>query len=372
MNRRLVVASLFAVIGSVFVSAGAFPPPQTPDGDAPPASRPATPPARPRRPNADPAQSRPAEGNPRRERARAALESRVPESIQLVRDVIYAQASGDDGAMIDLKMDTAFLKESDGKPMPAVIYIHGGAWEGGSKEFGLRQTVGLALGGYFSVTIDYRLSGQAKYPAAVHDCKAAIRFLRANAEKLGIDPDRIGVWGHSAGGHLAALMGTSGDSPEIEGKVGSTGVSAKVQCVIDMSGPVDLHIDAADGVISRWLGGSVREHEDLAKQASPLTYIDAKDPPVLIVQGMDDPLVNLRQAKLFEEALKAAGVPVETMYLEGVGHLVESPAVMFRAADFFDAHLRGHAGTAVRDFAARMGVPTSAPTTQPEGGRPSR
>jgi acetyl esterase/lipase len=329
--------------------------------DTPPTTPPATQPgsdtSRSRRPNA---------AQPKRPNANAG----VPDGIQVVRDVVFAQAPTDAGKTIDLKMDTAFLKESDGKPMPAVIYIHGGGWAGGSKEAGTRQTIALALGGYFSVTINYRLSDEAIYPAAVHDCKAAIRFLRANAERLGIDPDRIGVWGHSAGGHLSALMATSGDAEAVEGKVGTTGVSSRVQCAVDLSGPVELNFDGPGGVVAKWIGGPLNEHADAVKQASPLTYIDPNDPPVLIVHGLQDDVVNVRHAVKFEKALKDAGVHAEYMPVEGAGHDIERPVVLMRAAAFFDAQLKGHAVEAISAYATvattgRADNPPAATKPQP-------
>ncbi len=277
----------------------------------------------------------------------------VPDSVQVVRDVIYAEAPDKDGKMIELKMDTAFLKEYEGAAMPVAVYIHGGGWSMGSKDMGLRPSIALALGGYFAVTIDYRLTGQATYPAAVHDCKAAIRFLRAHAEELGIDPKRIGVWGHSAGGHLAALLGTSGNSEVLDGSVGAAAkeLNGPVQCVVDISGPVDLSMDSAKGMISQWFGGPVHEKQDIAKEASPLTYIDAKDPPVLIIQGTEDPLVNIdRQARVFEKALKDGGVKVEFLAVQGAGHAIADPRAYVRAAEFFDENLGGKSAGAVREF----------------------
>lgn len=317
-----------------------------------------------------PAATKPAAQTPRRpfaQAARNAADARVPESVQLVRDVVYAEIpanteklAGPNEQPIELMMDVAFLKQSDVEKMPAIIYIHGGGWSGGTRDAGLRSSIALALGGYFAATIDYRLSGDAKYPAAVHDCKAAIRFLRANAEKLGIDPDHIGVWGHSAGGHLAALMGTSGNSDVLNGEVGKApkDTSSAVQCVVDFSGPIDLTAGEAlreDGPVAVWLGGAVRTHMDLAKQASPTTHIDAKDPPTMIIHGTDDNIVSVRQSELFEKALKEAGVPVEFIRVEGAGHMFVDPEAYRRAAAWFDKYLGGHAEGAVRELLQGLG-----------------
>lgn len=275
--------------------------------------------------------------------------------VKVRRDIVYARVTDKDGQPIDLKLDAVSPREAPAKPMPAVVYIHGGGWSMGNKQMGLRPSVGLALGGYFAVTIQYRLSGQAIYPAAVHDCKAAIRFLRAHAEKYGIDPQRIGVWGHSAGGHLAALLGTSGNSDVLNGDVGAPGIdpalSSAVQCVVDISGPTDLSVDAPRGMISQWLGGPVRDKQDLAKQASPLTYIDAKDPPVLIIHGSIDRLVNIdRQARPFEKTLKESGVAVEFLEVKEQGHIITDRAAYRRAAEFFDQHLGGKAAETIENL----------------------
>jgi acetyl esterase/lipase len=279
-------------------------------------------------------------------------DSRVMESVELVRDVVYATAPTSTGETIELKMDAAFLKQADGKPMPAVIYIHGGGWRMGSKDVGLRPSIAMALGGYFACTIQYRLTDQETYPAAVHDCKAAIRFLRANAEDLGIDPNRIGVWGHSAGGHLSALLGTTGNTEVLQGQVGAPAVdptiTTAVQCVVDISGPTDLTKDLDEGMISQWLGGPVNDRQDLAKQASPLTHVDANDPPVLIIHGTEDRLVNIdRHSRVFEKALKNAGVSVELLEVKGGGHVINERRAYRKAAEFFDQHLGGKAANAM-------------------------
>ena len=319
-----------------------------------PASEPPKPPAAGDSPQTQPdapPPARPARGQ------RPGANFRAPDDIQVVRDVVYAEAPGSDGKNIELKMDTAFLKQSDGKPLPVVVYIHGGGWSSGFKEMGLPLMMPLARGGYFAVTIDYRLTGQATFPAAVYDCKAAVRFIRSHAEELGIDPNRIAVWGHSAGGHLSALLGTSGNSEVLEDDTGKqTKISSAVQCVVDISGPIDMTHDAPNGPISQWLGGPVRDHPDLAKQASPLTYIDANDPPVLIVQGSEDRLVSNHHPEVFEKALKEAGVPVEYLLVEGAGHGANDPKAYIRVAEFFDEHLHGHATETVKAIADQLGA----------------
>src|SRR6185437_7517091 len=166
----------------------------------------------------------------------------------------------------------------------------------------------------------YRLSGEATWPAQIHDCKAAIRWLRANAAKYGLDPDRIGVTGASAGGHLAAMLGLGGGVAALEGDVGPhTGVSSRVKCVVDQFGPSDLlamadhssRIDhnAPDSPESKLIGGALQENKEKARAASPITYISRDDPPFLILHGTEDPLVPFNQSERLAEALKTVGVP---------------------------------------------------------------
>ncbi len=282
----------------------------------------------------------------------------VPENLELIRDVVYATAPDKDGKPVELRMDCTFLKRSDGQPMPVVMYIHGGGWSGGDRAMGVPLSFPFAQGGYFACTISYRLSGQATFPAQLHDVKAAVRFIRDNADKLAIDPDRIGVWGHSAGGHLSALLGTTGDVKELEGDVGEKHGNSTVQAVVDVSGPSDLLLIAPGGnggpMISGLLGGTVEEKHDLAKQASPVNHVDAKDAPFLIIQGGNDRLVPDVQAEVMRDALKKAGVEVEYLYIEDAGHGVPDRRALFATAEFFDKHLGGHAAEAMADMARRL------------------
>ena len=122
------------------------------------------------------------------------------QTIEVMRDVVYAKVSTDDGAAVSLTFDAAFPKPSEHERLPAVIFIHGGGYSHGSKSQGMPVITALAEGGYFAATINYRLADEAVFPAAVYDCKAAVRYLRAHADDLAIDPDRIGLFGHSVGG----------------------------------------------------------------------------------------------------------------------------------------------------------------------------
>lgn len=227
---------------------------------------------------------RPAESSP----AQSARQA-VPDSVTIERDVVYGDAGGR-----PLKLDLVLPKAASDKPRPLVVFIHGGGWRNGDKAGGVSRVVPfVATGNYVGASVGYRLSGEAIWPAQIHDCKAAIRWLRANAGKYGIDPERIGVWGSSAGGHLVNLLGTSGDVKELEGECGSPGASSRVQCVVPFCGPANFLAPKrfeggrSPSAVDLLLGGTIEDKRDLAKQASPLTYVSRDDPPFLVVHGTD-------------------------------------------------------------------------------------
>ncbi len=296
----------------------------------------------------------------------------VPDSIVLLGDVVYSHAPGANGRMIELKLDAASPRQSQDKLLPAVIFVHGGGFRDGSKDAGIPLVIAFAQGGYLAVTIDYRLSGVAGFPAAVHDCKAAVRFLRANAKELGIDPWRIGIVGPSAGGHLSALIGTSGNDGALEGELEPSGVSSTVQCVVDFSGPIDF--TRFDGPVRReylnlWLGDDSQGYQQRAKEASPLTYIDDADPPFLLIHGTADKLVPLEQAQLFNAALIDAGVETQYLAVEGAGHVLRKPELFVRMGAFFDDHLGGRAAAVFRERLDQQTKPTDAATPAMNGDR---
>jgi acetyl esterase/lipase len=215
--------------------------------------------------------------------------------------------------------------------LPLVIWIHGGAWMGGTKDN--PQARVMLPRGFAVASVEYRLSRDAIWPAQIHDCKAAVRFLRANASKYHLDPDHFAAWGDSAGGHLVSMLGTSGDVKELEDDLGNPGVSSRVQAVLDWFGPVDLTLmasqsgpnsrmnhDAPNSPESLLLGGPVQEKKDLARTANPINYIDKSDPPFLIMHGDADPLVPHAQSVMFAKALMDAGVEVTLKTLPGAGH----------------------------------------------------
>jgi acetyl esterase/lipase len=206
--------------------------------------------------------------------------------------------------------------------LPLVIWIFGGAFLVGSKD----DTVPLELlpQGYAVASVGYRLSSDAKFPAQVEDCKAAIRWLRANAARFALDPERFGVFGESAGGYLAAMLGTTGDVKEFD--VGEyLDHSSRVQAVIDFYGPTDF-LQNASAVASAktpeamLIGGAVLENKDKAAKANPIAYVTRDDPPFLVVHGDSDKLVPYNQSELLEAALKKVNVPVTFHSVKGGGH----------------------------------------------------
>jgi acetyl esterase/lipase len=217
--------------------------------------------------------------------------------------------------------------------VPLLVWIHGGAFLFGSKEGFPAEPVPLhfLLEGYAVASINYRLSSEAVFPAQLEDCKAAVRWLRAHAEEFGIDPDRIGVWGASAGGTLAALLGTTSEIRDFE--VGENlGYSSRVQAVCDFFGPTDFLLmdahrlpdgqihDAPDSPESKLVGGPIQDNPDKVKRVNPVTYVDKNAPPFLIVHGTLDRLVPFHQSQLLAAALEAAGVSVTLHSVEGGGH----------------------------------------------------
>jgi acetyl esterase/lipase len=209
--------------------------------------------------------------------------------------------------------------------------------------------------GFALASIDYRLSQVAKWPAQIDDCKAAVRWLRAHAATYGYDATKIGVVGASAGGHLAALLGTTANNSQLEGDEGNAGVSSAVQAVVDYFGPTDF-LSLADQVTPAqranlnnpvthlfgtplWNDGPVLKEQAVAKEASPITYVSAASCPFFIVHGDRDPVVPLQQSIELNEALKKAGVDSSLTIVKGGGHGFNDPASAIAAVAFLKEQL---------------------------------
>ncbi len=222
-----------------------------------------------------------------------------------------------------LKMDV-YRPKAGGEKLPACVLVHGGGWTGGDKEKFTPLAIALAERGYVVANIEYRLAGAAKYPAAVQDCNAAVRFVRANAKRFGLDPERIGAWGGSAGGHLVGLMVAA---PSVEKfAAGNTEVSAKVQAAVVMAGPMEL--DSAKMIESlrkskensngyKWIGKFYDEAPELYREASPMTYLSKQTAPTLFLRGaLDNPEADVTSM----EKLKSLGVDSQRLVLAEAKH----------------------------------------------------
>jgi acetyl esterase/lipase len=266
------------------------------------------------------------------------------EQATVLRDLEYIPG-GHERNKLDLYLPAE--RPDANKTLPLIIWVHGGAWLGGSKESPPARV--FVKTGYAVASINYRLSQHAVYPAQIEDCKAAVRFLRANAGKYGIDPNRFGAWGASAGGHLVALLGTTGDVNDFD-KGANLRVSSKVQAVCDFFGPTDflkiagfpstMNHTAPDSPEAKLIGGAILENPDACKRANPISFISKKDPPFLIVHGDKDPLVPHNQSELLYEALTKAGIPATLYIVKGGGHGFNDPTVNKMVAEFFDKYLK--------------------------------
>jgi acetyl esterase/lipase len=267
----------------------------------------------------------------------------VPKGATVTRDLAYVP-NGHARQKLDLYLPE---KKPDG-PLPVIVWIHGGEWRVGDKAPCPADR--FATEGYAVASINYRLSQDAKFPAQIHDSKAAIRWLRAHAKDYNLDADHIGAWGASAGGHLAALLATTAGLKELEGtEGGNLDQSSRIQAAADWFGPIDLlHMgtghDAADSPESELFGGPVQDHKSQALLASPLTHLTKDAAPFLIMHGDKDDSVPLRQSELLAEALKKVGVKVIFHLVKDGGHGDEA---FFRSKEnwdlvtkFFDEHLK--------------------------------
>jgi len=253
------------------------------------------------------------------------------------------------------KVDLYLPKQrNSGNPLPVIAFIHGGGWVNGDRLGYAAAAIQTArTGNYAAVAVGYRLTNEAQWPAQIHDCKAAIRWIRGHAKEFNLDPDHIAVWGSSAGGHLSSLLGTSGDVKKLEGSLGSfIGLSSRVACVVNLCGPEDftkaLMFDKEgkpimkDDAVMGLLGGDYEEKHAEAVAASPLTYVSKDDPPFITFHGTADKRVAFANAEAIHAALEKVGVPSLLVPITNGGHgSVSHPEVNKRGWLFTDKHLRG-------------------------------
>lgn len=268
---------------------------------------------------------------------------KIPEGVKVIRDIEYASPNG-----ISLKLDLYLPEKPTTENLPVVMWVHGGGWKNGSKD-NCKAAFLAAEGNFAAVSISYRLIGSGKWPNQINDCYEAVRWVRNSAKKHGLNGDKIGVWGGSAGGHLVALMGTRPFDGEEK-------TSSRVQAVCDWFGPSELltmppntigekrtreMVKKSNGALL--LGKTVMDVPDLANDASGLHHVSKDDPPFLIMHGELDPGVPLEQSQKLHDALKEAGVQSAFVIVKGAGHggkEFQTDAVKAMVRNFFTKTLR--------------------------------
>jgi acetyl esterase/lipase len=263
-----------------------------------------------------------------------AQQNELPPGVKMISDIVYAHPGGR-----NLKLDL-FLPQTGTGPFATVVYIHGGGWSSGSRRQFQRYAAQMATFGFAGLTIDYRLSSEAKYPAAVKDCRAAILWIQANAKKYNIDSKRVGVAGQSAGGHLAAMLGvTTNQTMQIRAVVA-------FNPVLDLVAAAEANPDEAGSAIANFLGVTYTKNPNLWKEASPLTHISKNSSPMLFLHGTADSTVPYAQSVAMYNGLKKVGVAAELYSVEGAKHLwffnskENFLASLNRMKEFFQKHLQ--------------------------------
>lgn len=268
---------------------------------------------------------------------------------RVIENVSYVDKDNSASHAMDL-----YFPAGEHEKLPLIVWIHGGAWSGGDKE--PSPMMPLLVQGFAIAGINYRLAPDYKFPAQIHDCKAAIRFLRKHADEYGFDKNRIGVFGISAGGHLAALMGATNGVKDLEGKVGVTDEKSDIQAVCAWCGPGNLltmhdqsvksgkedqlDFEGADAPVTKFLGGTAKEKQDLARIASPVTYLKpGVKVPCLIMHADNDPVVPFAQSQELYEAWKKTGAPVRLESIKSNQHVFLSYPTMMTVNDFFKKYL---------------------------------
>lgn len=276
------------------------------------------------------------------------------DNLRVEKDVAYV-VDGDPSQKLDLYLPT----QTSGKPLPLIVWVHGGGWMGGSKNG--CPAAGMVARGYAAASVEYRFSQKAVFPAQIQDCQAAIRWLRANAKKYNLDTEHIGVWGSSAGGHLVSLLGTAGGKKAFPFIGGNEDQSDRVQAVCDVYGPANFNtviqqaeedkdvknifkFNSPSDPYSRLIGVNIGSDKAKTDAVSPVHFVSKDNPPFLILHGTKDTLVPYAQSVEFEAALKQQGVTVLLQRLPGSGHggpMFNKPAVNELIRAFFNKHLKG-------------------------------
>ena len=270
--------------------------------------------------------------------------------VRVERNLVFASPGTN-----TLRMDL-YLPAGHAGNVPVVVLIYGGAWMMRNMWTEVPRARWLARNGYAAAVIDYRLSSEALFPAQIYDCKAAVRWLRASAAQYGLDADHIAAWGDSSGGHLACLLGTAGNVPALEGGLGNTNQSSRVQAVVDFFGPTDFLKMEAEALPGSWInhnspkapealliGGPIGQNKEKVEEANPIEYVTPDAPPFFIAHGDADLLVPWQQSELLFQALQNARVAVTFYRVAGAGHAgPEFNSVTMRGAvlAFLDKYLK--------------------------------
>jgi acetyl esterase/lipase len=244
-----------------------------------------------------------------------------------------------------------YIPAAGKQPHPCIVWVHGGGWSIGSKED--TPATYFVANDFAVASVNYRLTDRAIFPAQIEDCKAAVRYLRAHAKEYNIDANHIGAFGMSAGGHLVAMLGTTSSTGALEGKLGNLEQSSKVQAVCDWCGPTDLltitdqagpnntlSLDTETGPLAKFLGGLPKNRTQLAKEASPVSYVSRDIPPFLLMHGTADDVVPIEQSQELYKLLKAAGVDCQFIPVKGGAHNFVTVQNLAIVREFFDKYLR--------------------------------
>lgn len=269
----------------------------------------------------------------------------IPKNTEIFKDIPYVQ-NGHERQKLDIYLPKNYANK---EALPLIIWIHGGGWRKLSKENFGRQTF-LLNHGFAVASINYRLSIHAVFPAQIYDAKAAIRYIRKNAKEFNINPNKIGVWGSSAGGHLVSLLGTTNNLKQFEGNLDNLDTSSTVQAICNWFGVSDMTQitqtlkekgDTKDTPnITRLLGGTAQEKTLLAYQSSPINFVSSDDPPFLHMHGNKDNVVPIEESIVFHNKLKKAGVPSQLVIVNGAKHVFfKEQNELQKVADFFTNYL---------------------------------
>jgi len=276
--------------------------------------------------------------------ATAACRADEPAKASSEQDVVYTKAGND-----ELRLDVSTPAAKEGL-FPAVVVIHGGGWRAGNKADVRGITSEFSKRGYVTISPQYRFCPKEVFPAQVHDVKAAVRWLKTNAKKYHVDPDRIGAMGFSAGGHLALMLGVTSPSDGLEGTTAADAPDSRVKAVVNYFGPTDLAASDLPAIskpmVKDLLGGTPEDKPEAAAKASPLSFVSADDAPMLTFQGTKDPLVPYSQAIKLADAMNKAGTAGRVELMIGASHGwggSELERTIKETFEFFDQHLKAKA-----------------------------